>query len=270
MAPDPSNDPVIDRRHRSWNTAELNSSFRTIILACLVATMCYLAAKLGGALVIKTPQTLWPLWPGCALLVAVLLVVPRKTWPILIPAGLAGFLLYDLQAGLSIHSIVWLILADTLEVLVAAWGVSYSLNGLPRLNSLKALAKYSFFTVILAPVIVSSIGVLGLNGDELPVRGIGIPHGHTRYIGLGWRSALIPAGNSCLLPRGRRIVRCAHYFQLWHISVSRDRSAGTDLFSRAVPTLVRFALRLLGSRHLGDHRCPFVHLGHGSRTWSLH
>jgi PAS domain S-box-containing protein len=166
MAPDPSNDPVIDRRHRSWNTAELNSSFRTIILACLVATMCYLAAKLGGALVIKTPQTLWPLWPGCALLVAILLVVPRKTWPILIPAGLAGFLLYDLQAGLSIHSIVWLILADTLEVLVAAWGVGYSLNGLPRLNSLKALAKYSFFTVILAPVIVSSIGVLGLNGDD--------------------------------------------------------------------------------------------------------
>jgi signal transduction histidine kinase/integral membrane sensor domain MASE1 len=99
-------------------------------------------------------------------LVAVLLLSPRKIWPILIPAGLAGFVLYDLQVGVSIRSIAWLILADVLEILAAAWGVSYSLNGLPRLNSLKALAKYSFFTVIVAPLIVSSIGIYGLNGDR--------------------------------------------------------------------------------------------------------
>jgi hypothetical protein len=50
---------------------------------------------------------------------------------VLFPAGLAGFVLYDLQASVSIHWVAWLILADTLEILVAAWGVSYSLNGLP-------------------------------------------------------------------------------------------------------------------------------------------
>ncbi|MGC2764196.1 MAG: PAS domain S-box protein [Candidatus Acidiferrum sp.] len=166
MDSDLSADPATDRRRQLWNLAELNSSFRAVILACLVATLCYLAAELGGALVIRTPQILWPLWPGCALLVAVLLVVPRRTWPILLPAGLAGFVLYDLQAGVPIQSTAWLILADTLEVLVAAWGVSYSLNGLPRLNSLKALAKYSFFTVILASLIVSSIGTLGLHGNR--------------------------------------------------------------------------------------------------------
>jgi PAS domain S-box-containing protein len=166
MAPDPSNDPVTDNRKRQLWVAELNSSFCTAVLACLVATLCYLAAKLGGALVIRIPQTLWPLWPGCALLVGVLLVEPRKTWPILLSAGLAGFVLYDLQEGVPIQSIAWLILADTVEILVAAWGVSYALNGLPRLNSLKALAKYSFFTVVLASLIVSSVGTLGLNGDR--------------------------------------------------------------------------------------------------------
>jgi PAS domain S-box-containing protein len=148
-----------------WNIAKLELWPHSVLLALLVATLCYLAARLGGMLIITGPQSLWPLWPGCALLVAVLLVLPRKTWPILVPAGLAGFVVYDLQIGVSIRSIAWLILADTLEVLVAALGVSYSLNGIFRLNNLKALAKYSFFAVILGPLVVSSIGIRGLNGD---------------------------------------------------------------------------------------------------------
>jgi PAS domain S-box-containing protein len=166
MAPDLSSNPATNRKHLFLDKSELHYSFRLFILVCLVATLCFLAAKLAGALVIRTPQPLWPLWPGCALLVAVLLVAPRKTWTILLPAGLAGFLLYDLQAGVSIQSTAWLILADVLEVLVAAWGVSYALNGLPRLNSLKALARYSFFTVILASLVVSVVGSQGFQGHR--------------------------------------------------------------------------------------------------------
>jgi len=148
-----------------WNIGNLNLRFHTVFLACLLAAVCYAAARLGGFLIITKPQALWPLWPGCALLVSVLLLSPRRSWPILIPAGLAGFVVYDLQAGVSVRAIAWLILADTLEILVIAWGVSYSLNGVPRLNSLKSLAKYSFFTLILGPLVVSSIGVRGLNGN---------------------------------------------------------------------------------------------------------
>ena len=150
----------------SVSAANLDSSFRTTILAFFTATVSYLAAKLGGALIINIPQAVWPLWPGCAVLVAILLLVPRKIWPVLLPAGLAGFVLYDLEAGVSIPRIAWLILADTLEVLIAAWGLSHSLDGLPRLNSLKALAKYLFFAVFLAPLIVSSIGIHGLHGGS--------------------------------------------------------------------------------------------------------
>jgi PAS domain S-box-containing protein len=148
-----------------WNIGNLNLRFHTVFLACLLAAVCYAAARLGGFLIITKPQALWPLWPGCALLVSVLLLSPRRSWPILIPAGLAGFVVYDLQAGVSVRAIAWLILADTLEILVIAWGVSYFLNGVPRLNSLKSLAKYSLFTLILGPLVVSSIGVRGLNGN---------------------------------------------------------------------------------------------------------
>lgn len=147
-------------------TVNWNSRAHTLALAGLATTVCYLAARLGGILVLNVPQTLWPLWPGCAVLVAILLVTPRKFWPILIPAGLAGFTLFDLQGGVSIPSIGWLLLTDVLEIAVTAWGVTYFLKGQPRLDSLKAFAIYGFFTLILGPLISSTIGIQALNGDH--------------------------------------------------------------------------------------------------------
>jgi PAS domain S-box-containing protein len=140
------------------------SPFYTAMLAGLVAVLSYLAARLGGALTLH-PQTLCPLWPACALLVSILLLVPRKVWPLLIAAAFAAFVVYDLQGGLSIGSTLWLILADTVEVLIAALCVSYSFDGVPRLNSVRNLARYSFFAVILAPFAGAFVGAMALNGD---------------------------------------------------------------------------------------------------------
>lgn len=137
----------------------------TVALVGFMFVSCYLSAKLSGILVIRIPETPWPLWLGCAILVAILLVSPPKNWPILVPAGLAGFVVYDLQAGVSIHSILWLLLADISEILVAAWGTIYFFNGAPRLDSLKAFAKYAFLAVILAPLVSAIIGTGALNGD---------------------------------------------------------------------------------------------------------
>ena len=144
--------------------ASPNSPVNTVVLACLVAFLSYLAAELGGALVLR-PQMVWPLWPGCALLVAVLLLLPRRIWPILIAAGLAGFVLYDLHAGLTLRSIALLILADAVEILIASVGVSYFCAGLPRLNSVASLARYSFLAVILAPMAAAFISTSASGGS---------------------------------------------------------------------------------------------------------
>ncbi|MGA2005375.1 MAG: PAS domain S-box protein [Terriglobales bacterium] len=133
-------------------------------MVCVVALLSFLTAKLGGTLVLR-PQMLWPLWPGCAFLVAVLLLVPRRIWPILIAAGLTGFVLYDLGAGLTLRSIVLLILGDTVEVLIAVLALSYAFDGPPRLNSIKSLARYSFFAVILAPLVATSIVTAAFGGN---------------------------------------------------------------------------------------------------------
>jgi signal transduction histidine kinase len=97
------------------------------------------------------PHLDWPLWPGNILLVSVLLLAPRRIWPILIAAALATFAVYDLYIGISIRSIVFFQMSDTAEVLTAALGVGYCFGGVPQLDSLKALAKYSLFAVLLAP-----------------------------------------------------------------------------------------------------------------------
>jgi signal transduction histidine kinase len=130
-----------------------------VILACLTGILCYLAARLGGVL---TPQPLLvsPLWLGNVLLAAMLLLVPRRTWPALLVAGLAGFVFYDLRAGEPIRSVVSFVLSNAVEVLTAAWCLSFSFDGAPRLNSLKALAKYSFYAVFLAPFLGAFLGAL--------------------------------------------------------------------------------------------------------------
>ena len=56
--------------------------------------------------------------------------------------------------------------SDSTEILVAALGVSYVFGGVPRLNSVKVLAKYSFFAIVLAPISVASIAEPALSPGE--------------------------------------------------------------------------------------------------------
>ena len=135
------------------------SAQRLVVLACLVAAFSYLAARAGGALTFR-PQMVSPLWLGNVLLASVLLLVRKRISPVLLAAGLAGFLFYDLQAGGPMHSIVWLILSNAVEVLTAVLCLSRSFDGAPRLNSVKALARYSFYGVFLAPFAGAFLGAL--------------------------------------------------------------------------------------------------------------
>src|SRR5580700_829373 len=144
----------IAAKRFSWNIPDLGSILRAIFLVCLVAILSYLTSQLGGALVLH-PQMLSPLWPGCAILVAVLLLTRRRIWPILIATALATFAFYDLRSGVPVGSVLRLVLADMVEIIIAASLVSYFFDGVLRLDSINALAKYSLFAVILAPVVVS-------------------------------------------------------------------------------------------------------------------
>ena len=133
--------PGVESEKAPLLTVKLSSPLRTAILALLVAVVSYLACWLGGTIILHS-QGISVLWPACAVLVSVMLLVPRRTWPVLIPAGLAGFVVHDLRSGFALWQVALLNLGDTIEILIVGLGLRYSFNGIPRLNSLKALAKY--------------------------------------------------------------------------------------------------------------------------------
>ncbi len=150
--------------HTSSAPSSLGSWLRTAALVFLVGALSYLASILGGALILR-PQLVSPLWLGNVVLVAMLLLSRRHLRPILLLAGLAAFLLFDLQEGVPARSTVWLILSNAVEVLTATLCLSSAFETVPRLNSVKTLAKYSFYAVFLAPFVGAFIGALATRGN---------------------------------------------------------------------------------------------------------
>jgi PAS domain S-box-containing protein len=150
--------------HPWWDVAHASPLLRTLLLVCLVAILSHGSSVLGTALALR-PQMLSTLWPGCVLLVSVLLLVRRRTWPILIVTALAVFFFDDLQNRVSASSAALLVSADTVEILTAALCLSYFFEGVPRLNSVVALAKFSVFAVILAPALGAFVGALAVPGS---------------------------------------------------------------------------------------------------------
>jgi PAS domain S-box-containing protein len=134
----------------------LDSRLHVAALIGFTAVISYLAAQLGGVLVIR-PEMIWPLWPGCAFLVAVLLLTPHRMWPALLLAGLCGFTVFDMQEHLPIRATGVLLVADSIEILIVALCVRWVFGGVPRLNSVETLAKYSVFALFLGPVAASSL-----------------------------------------------------------------------------------------------------------------
>src|SRR5215813_8394681 len=150
---------IAGRRSITFN---LNTPRSTILLVLVVATLCYVAPKTEGALMLNF-QTAWPLWPDCAILVAAMMLVPTRIWILLIPASFAGIVLYDLQVGVPVTSIAWFIPADTIQVLTAAIGLRYCFKDVPRLNNINSLAKYCFFAVFLAPLVAARVSAPGIS-----------------------------------------------------------------------------------------------------------
>jgi integral membrane sensor domain MASE1 len=142
----------------------LHSHRATIALVSLVAVLSYVAPRVQAALM-PNLRTAWPLWPGCAILVAILMLVRTKLWPALIIVSFASFVLVDLHLGVSLASIAWFIPADAIEVLTAAIGLRYWFDGVPRLSSVDSLAKYGFVAVFLAPCVAALVSARGIPGD---------------------------------------------------------------------------------------------------------
>src|SRR5271155_3175991 len=101
-----------------------SSVTRTALLALLVILVSYLAARLGATMVVSS-LGLSVLWPPSALLVAAMLLVPRRNWLVLVPAGLAGAAVENLQLGFTLGATGLFFFANTIEFLIIGLGLGY-------------------------------------------------------------------------------------------------------------------------------------------------
>jgi PAS domain S-box-containing protein len=92
-------------------------------------------------------------------------MVELKVWPLLIAGSFAGFILFDVQAGVSLKSIAWFLPADTVQALISGLGLRYCFRGVPQLDSIRSLAKYSLFAVLLAPFFAAFLSAHGIGLD---------------------------------------------------------------------------------------------------------
>ena len=136
--------------------ADLGSPISTVILACLVAAGCWQLDKLAYVLGIP-PDNIASFWPATSFLVAVLLLVPRRIWPVLIAAGLGAMAVADLVNGVPMRFEIWITLGNLVEAVIATWGISRLLKGPPHLSGVKILAKY-LVIVMLVPFVGALVG----------------------------------------------------------------------------------------------------------------
>ena len=136
----------------------------TWILIATVGILSYLLVRLAGTLVLR-PELIWPLWPGCALLVAVLFSTRLSLWPMLLLAGFAGFLFNDLRAGVGARQIVLLLLSDVGEILVASFGLRCAFGGRLFLNTTRSLFKYLLIAGLAAPLAAALVCPFALGGQ---------------------------------------------------------------------------------------------------------
>ena len=147
------------RRLSSLSVANLDSRFRIVVLACLVALVCYQTDRLAYGLGIL-PTHISLFWPATPFLVAVLLLTRKRIWPVLLAAGLGAIVLSDFKSGMPARLEIWMVLGDMAEIFVAVAGINRLFKGVPQLNSVRNLAKYSLVAVILAPLVSASIGAI--------------------------------------------------------------------------------------------------------------
>ena len=151
--------------HRFPSITSASSPRSVAILVVLVAALSYVSMVLGSGMSVP-PHNVSPLWPTNAVVLIVLLAVPRRLWPILITTAYSVVgLLHVLGAPIAVS--LWLTLGNAVEVIVAAFGVRYFFKSVPRLNSTKSLAQYSLIAAVLAPFAGAFIGALATTSGEL-------------------------------------------------------------------------------------------------------
>lgn len=131
---------------------------RTIFVAVLVALGYYVTAKIGFAFALQ-PGSVSTLWMPNSILLAGLLLVPKRSWWIVLIAALPAHLASEVQSGIPFTMVMSWFVSNSFQALFAAFFICKFVDNGLRFDRLRDLTIFLVFGAFLAPFLSSFLDV---------------------------------------------------------------------------------------------------------------
>ena len=137
---------------------------RTLLISAIISLSYYVTAKIGFAFTLQ--GTVSPLWLPNAILLAGLLVIPRRSWWVLILAALPAHFAAELPSGIPIALVLSLFVSNSGQALIGALAITYFVGEVLRFDRFRHVTIFLICGAFLAPFLSSflDIGFVFLNG----------------------------------------------------------------------------------------------------------
>jgi integral membrane sensor domain MASE1 len=141
------------------------SARRTLLAAILLSLSYYVGVRFGLALTFR-PSPVSALWPANAILLAALLLMPVRTWGVLLLAILPPHVIAESAGGVPLWMTLSWYVSNCSEALLGAGLVRLVNPGPLRLDTVRGLMVFLALSTFLAPFLSSFLdaGFVALNG----------------------------------------------------------------------------------------------------------
>jgi len=150
-------DPPRVSESSFWRTRTLQP-----LRFALIAGLSYYAGTRIGFALTPTGQPHSAFWPPNAILLAVLLLAPRKMWWALLLAVVPAHLLAELQAGVPIWTAAAWLATNMSEALIGAFCIGQLVRPTRVFDSVRGVCIFVLFGVLIAPFATSFLDAAGV------------------------------------------------------------------------------------------------------------
>ena len=147
---------------RSPDQASSPTGGRADVLRTIGAGLAVFALAWGSLTLVKHTGRVTPLWPANAIVLVCLLRSRIRRWPVFVLAGFLGNMAADLLASDHPSTAVGLSLANTLEVVIGAYGLRRLVGSDIDLSRRRDLLAFGALAGLVAPIVSACFAVVWL------------------------------------------------------------------------------------------------------------
>jgi len=138
---------------------------RSLVVALLVAAGYYFTAKIGFAFALQ-PGSVSTLWMPNSLLLAGLLLVPKRSWWVILVAACPAHFASEVQSGVPTAMIFSWFISNSFQAVFGAFFIYHFVGDRLDFDKFRDLTIFLFFGAFLAPFLASflDVALVKLNG----------------------------------------------------------------------------------------------------------